>query len=165
MRERLAEFGERPQFCHELTGFTQDAEGVTARVVGPRGEETVRARFLVGTDGGRSFVRHALGIGFPGKTLGVRAVVADVIVDGVSRDVWHRFSEGSMEKQISLCPLAGTDMFQLQGPIPLEGDVDLSPEGLTALIATRTARTDIVVRSVPWASAFHMNARLAVATG
>ena len=66
-----------------------------------------------------------------------------------------------MEKQISLCPLAGTDMFQLQGPIPLEGDVDLSPEGLTTLIATRTARTDIVVRSVSWASAFYMNARLA----
>ena len=161
LRERLSELGERPQFCHELTGFEQDADGVTARVVGPRGEETVRARFLVGTDGGHSFVRHALGIGFPGKTLGVRAVVADVIVDGVSRDVWHRFSEGSMEKQISLCPLAGTDMFQLQGPIPLEGDVDLSPQGLTALIATRTARTDIVVRSVSWASAFHMNARLA----
>jgi hypothetical protein len=31
-------------------------------------------RWLIGADGGRSFVRHALDIGFPGKTLGVRAV-------------------------------------------------------------------------------------------
>jgi 2-polyprenyl-6-methoxyphenol hydroxylase-like FAD-dependent oxidoreductase len=31
-------------------------------------------RWLIGADGCRSFVRHALDIGFPGKTLGVRAV-------------------------------------------------------------------------------------------
>jgi 2-polyprenyl-6-methoxyphenol hydroxylase-like FAD-dependent oxidoreductase len=161
MRERLAELGHWPEFGCELKGFEQDAEGVTARIVGPSGEERVRARYLVGTDGGRSFVRYALGIEFPGKTLGVRAVVADVTVEGLGRDVWHRFSEGSMEKQMSLCPLPGADMFQLQAPIPLEGDVDLSAEGLTAMIAGRTGHTDIVVRSVSWASAFNMNARIA----
>src|SRR5271167_4003598 len=104
MRERLVELGRRPEFGCELNGFDQDAEGVTARIVGPSGEVTVRARYLIGTDGGRSFVRDALGIEFPGKTLGVRAVVADVTLEGLGRDAWHRFSEGSMEKQMSLCP-------------------------------------------------------------
>jgi hypothetical protein len=66
-----------------------------------------------------------------------------------------------MERQISLCPLAGTPMFQLQGPIPLEGDIDLSAQGLTALVAQRTARSDIAIESVSWASAFTMHARLA----
>ena len=126
LRERLTELGHRAEFGCELTGFEQDGEGVTATVVSVKGEETIRVRYLVGTDGGRSFVRHALKIGFPGETLGVRAVVADVMVTGVSRNAWRRFNEGSMEKQISLCPLAGTEMFQLQGPIPLQGDIDLS---------------------------------------
>jgi hypothetical protein len=87
--------------------------------------------------------------------------VADVMATGVGREVWHRFNEGLMEKQISLCPLAGTAMFQMQGPIPLEGDIDLSARGLTALIAERTGRSDITIQSVSWASAFNMHARLA----
>jgi 2-polyprenyl-6-methoxyphenol hydroxylase-like FAD-dependent oxidoreductase len=81
----------------------------------------VKASYLVGADGGRSFVRRTLGIEFPGKTLGVRAVVADVVVTGVGRDAWHRFNSGSMETQIALCPLHGTEMFSLQAPIP--GDI------------------------------------------
>ncbi|MBP1859612.1 FAD-dependent oxidoreductase [Rhizobium herbae] len=161
MRERLAELGHRPEFGFELTGFEQDKSGVTARIAGKAGEEAIRVRYLVGADGGRSFVRHALDIGFPGKTLGARAIVADVMLTGLGRDVWHRFSEGSMERQMALCPLAGTGMFQLQAPIPLEGDVDLSAEGLTVMVAERTGRDDILIRSVSWASAFNMNARLA----
>jgi 2-polyprenyl-6-methoxyphenol hydroxylase-like FAD-dependent oxidoreductase len=161
LRERLTELGHRPEFGCELTGLQQDAEGVTVAIAGVKGEEAVAVRYLVGTDGGRSFVRHALQIGFPGKTLGVRAVVADVTATGVSRNAWHRFNEGSPDGQISLCPLAGTEMFQLQGPIPLEGDVDLSAAGLSALVAQRTGRLDITIRSVSWASAFKMNARLA----
>ena len=161
MRERLAELGSGPEFGVELTGFEQDPEGVTAELVGPAGVESVRARYLVGTDGARSFVRHRLDIGFPGKTLGLRAVVADVLCTGVGRDAWHRFNEGSMENQLSLCPLPGTDLFQLQAPIPLEGDIDLSATGLTAMIAHRTRHKEIAVHSVAWASAFNMNARLA----
>jgi 2-polyprenyl-6-methoxyphenol hydroxylase-like FAD-dependent oxidoreductase len=161
MRERLVELGHRPAFGCELTGFEQDADGVTARVAGGSGEETIRVRWLVGADGGRSFVRHTLGVGFPGKTLGVRAIVADVMLTGLTREVWHRFAEGDMERQIALCPLAGTEMFQIQGPLPQEGEADLSAEGLTALVAARTGRDDIVVHSVSWASAFHMNSRLA----
>jgi hypothetical protein len=52
-------------------------------------------------------------------------------------------------------------MFQLQAPIPLEGDFDLSAEWLTRMVAERTGRDDIQIRSVSWASAFNMNARLA----
>lgn len=161
MRERLAELGAAPEFGTELVGFEQDADGVMARLATKAGAETIRVRWLVGTDGGRSVVRHALGIDFPGKTLGVRAIVADVTLSGLSRDVWHRFGEGDMQRQISACPLAGTQLFQLQGPIPLHGDVDLSPAGLTALLAERTGRDDIAVQAVSWASAFTMNARLA----
>lgn len=161
MRERLVELGHQVQYGCELVGFDQDEDGVVARVIGQEGEQVIRARFLVGADGGRSFVRNALGVGFPGKTLGVRAVVADVFLMGLDRDVWHRFNEGSMEAQLSLCPLVGTGMFQLQAPVALEGDIDLSAEGLAALVHTRTGRADIDIESVSWASAYNMNARLA----
>jgi 2-polyprenyl-6-methoxyphenol hydroxylase-like FAD-dependent oxidoreductase len=161
MRERLAELGARVEYGCELVGFDQDEDDVTARIATNAGVETLHARYLVGADGGRSFVRGTLGVGFPGRTLGVRAIVADVILTGIERDAWHRFNEGSMERQLSLCPLAGTDLFQIQAPIPLEGDVDLSPTGLGAMVAERTGRDNLQVQSVSWASAYSMNARLA----
>ncbi len=161
MRARLAECAGRPEFGCELTGFEQDETGVTAYLAGGRGQETLRARYLIGTDGGRSMVRHALNIDFPGKTLGVRAVVADVVLHGIDRGAWHRFNDGAMDKQLALCPLAGTALFQLQAPVPLEGEIDLSAQALNALVAQRTGRDDIVIASVSWASAFNMHARLA----
>ena len=165
MRERLIELGHRVEFACELAGLEQDEHGVTVRLARKAGQqssqEAIRVRYLIGADGGRSFVRHALGIGFPGKTLGVRAVVADIALTGLGRDAWHRFHDGSMERQMALCPLAGTELFQLQAPIPLDGDVDLSAEGLFAMVAERTGRDDIRVHSVHWASAYNMNARLA----
>ena len=161
MRERLAELGHAPVFGCELLGFEDDGGGVTARLAGRQGETMLRARWLVGADGGRSLVRHALDIGFPGKTLGVRAVVADVMLTGLERDFWHRFGGDDLSRQIMLCPLAGTDMFQLQGPIPASGEIDLSVPGLNTLVAERTGSNAIRIDSVAWASAYTMHARLA----
>ncbi|HYG44463.1 MAG TPA: FAD-dependent monooxygenase, partial [Bordetella sp.] len=161
MRGRLSELGHRAEFGRELLGFEQDSSGVTVRVAGPAGEETVQARYLVGADGGRSSVRKALGVDFPGKTLGVRAIVADVVLAGLERDAWHQFNYGDMQRMAAICPLAGTDLFQIQAPIPQDAQADLSPEGLTALVTERTGRADIRVRSVSWASDYQMSARLA----
>lgn len=161
MRERLLELGHRPEFGCELVGFEQDDEGVSVQLASAAGTQSVRARWLVGADGGRSFVRHTLEIGFPGKTLGARALVADVQLSGLTRDCWHRFGEGDLLRQVAVCPLAGTELFQIQAPIALQAQVDLSAQGLTAFIAKRTGRDDIQVHAVSWASAYSMNARLA----
>jgi len=161
MRDRLVELGHHPQFGCELVGFTQDEQGVTVRLTGEAGDETIRVRYLVGADGGRSFVRHALDIGFPGQTLPARAIVADVVLSGLDRAVWHRFNDGSRGREVMLCPLAGTELFQLQAPIPLEGEFGVSAGALSAFIAVRTGRSDIRVDAVSWASTYNMNARLA----
>ncbi len=161
LRERLLELGHRPHYDCELLGFEQDQDGVTAHLRSDTGRQTLKVRWLIGADGGRSLVRHALAVDFPGKTLGVRAVVADVMLTGLTRDAWHRFGDGDMRQQISFCPLAGTEMFQIQGPIPLDGEIDLSAAGLTSLAAARTGRDDICIHSVSWSSAYVMNARLA----
>ena len=61
----------RTQLRHEveLLGFTQDAEGVTALLKDLRSgrEETLRADYLVGCDGGGSTVREAVGIPMHGS--------------------------------------------------------------------------------------------------
>lgn len=57
------EAGAEIRYGHEVTGLSQDAEGVTVDLAdGAR----LRARWLVGCDGGRSTVRKQLGVGFPG---------------------------------------------------------------------------------------------------
>lgn len=161
LRERLLELGHAVEFGHALVGFEQAADGIAIRVSTPAGEQAFYTQYLIGADGGRSFVRHALGIGFPGKTLGVRAVVADIALQGLPRDAWHNFNEGDMARRISLCPLMGTELFQLQAPVPLEGEVDLSVAGLDAMLRERTGRNELSVEGVRWASAYQMNARLA----
>lgn len=153
MRERLAELGHKVEFARVLISFEQSDGGVNARLEMPGGEELIQARYLIGADGGRSFVRGAL--------LGVRAIVADVRLNGLGRDAWHQFNDGDMKRLLAICPLAGTDLFQVQAPIPLEGEPDLSAEGLERMIAERTGRSDIELCSVSWASAYAMNARLA----
>lgn len=50
----------------EVVALDQDETGATATVAGPRGQDRVRAGFVVGCDGGRSAVRRLAGIAFPG---------------------------------------------------------------------------------------------------
>src|SRR6201996_709481 len=47
----------------EVTGFHQDATGVDVEL---SDGESLRARYLVGCDGGRSLIRRAAGVAFPG---------------------------------------------------------------------------------------------------
>ncbi|KJV27439.1 FAD-dependent oxidoreductase [Luteibacter yeojuensis] len=161
LRDRLVELGGRVDFGCELLGFEQGDEAITVRVAGPASEETVIVRYLVAADGGRSSIRRALGIGFPGKELGTRAIVADVTLHGLDREAWHRFSDGDMSRQLAVCPLAGTALFQIQAPVPLDSEPDLSVEGLQAFVRDRSGRADITVTAVAWASAYTMSARLA----
>ena len=63
----------------KLAGFAQDADGVTAEVENVDSGErtTIRARYLVGCDGGASTVREGLGIAMSGK--GVLTYTTNVI--------------------------------------------------------------------------------------
>ena len=61
-----------------MTGFEQDDDGVTVTLAN---RQTVRTRYLVGSDGGRSPVREALGISFEGKTDANRWIVVDIADD------------------------------------------------------------------------------------
>jgi len=60
-------------FGSEIVGLRQDSESVQATVRNGDGKErTVSAKYLVGCDGGSSFVRKALGIGYTGQPQAAR---------------------------------------------------------------------------------------------
>ena len=59
----------------EVTGFAQDEDGVDVEVSDGR---SLRTEYLVGCDGGRSLVRKAAGIDFPGWDPTTSALIAEV---------------------------------------------------------------------------------------
>ena len=69
----------------QLTSFTDDGDGVTARIATPEGERTIRARYLVGADGARSPVREASSIVFDDLDFEEPWLVVDVLVDDYSK--------------------------------------------------------------------------------
>ncbi|MGY4952183.1 FAD-dependent monooxygenase [Streptomyces nigrescens] len=157
---RLQELGGRVLLGTELTAFTQDSDGVTARLRGADGvEHSVRAAYLVAADGGRSTVRRALGIGMSGPSLPAgAAVLADVRVDGLDRDHWHRWNlQGA--GFVALLPLAGTNHFQTF--IVAGGATDTSPEAVRALLAAHTHLAAEQIREVLWSSLYRPKAGMA----
>ncbi|MFF0945057.1 rifampin monooxygenase [Kocuria sp. CPCC 205300] len=78
LAERAVELGTEIRRGCELVGLEQDDQGVTARLAdGTR----LRARYLVGCDGGRSTVRHLLGVGFPGEPAQAEWLLGEMAVD------------------------------------------------------------------------------------
>jgi len=66
----------------EVTGVIQDDDGVEITVQAPDGStETHTGRYLVGADGGRSVVRKALDIDFPGCTWEERFIIVSTYYD------------------------------------------------------------------------------------
>ncbi|WP_329254182.1 FAD-dependent monooxygenase [Streptomyces sp. NBC_01478] len=160
LRERLAEFGTTVELGTEVTGFEQDADGVTAVLADG---ERIRAGYLVGCDGGRSRVRRAMGVRFDGTTEEAQSmVVGDVEAEGIGRDVWHQWftSDGS---GVALCPMPGTNSFQFQASPELDASGEPLPPSLESFqrIFDRHARVPGITLTDPtWLSVWRVNVRM-----
>ncbi|MEU6644253.1 rifampin monooxygenase [Saccharomonospora sp. NPDC046836] len=75
LAEHAVEVGAEIRRGCELVGLSQDDDGVTVEV---RGGTQLRARYLVGCDGGRSTVRKLLGVGFPGEPTRVETLLGEM---------------------------------------------------------------------------------------
>ena len=73
----IAELPVRIHYGREVTGFAQDDNGVDVDL---SDGESLRARYLVGCDGGRSLIRKAAGIEFPGWDATKSNLIAEVEV-------------------------------------------------------------------------------------
>ncbi|MFD8737739.1 FAD-dependent monooxygenase [Streptomyces sp. NPDC059618] len=169
LHERLTGLGGRVAFGHEVTGLDQDEDGVSVRFTSGGGTGTVRARYVVAADGGRSAVRRALGIGMTGAGEDGSGVVdpdpilvGDVRIEGLDRDHWHLFPpRGDGEGFMAVCPLAGTEHFQVVAGFPAGTAVDASPDGVRGAVAARSHLGADAVTEVRWVSAFRPRAALA----
>jgi len=99
----------------EVTGFTQDDAGVDIELTSGR---SLRAQYLVGCDGGRSLIRKAAGIDFPGSDPTTSNLIAEVEMTetpelGIHRSALGIHSFGRMEYEIR----DGQVVYKDEGPI------------------------------------------------
>jgi hypothetical protein len=160
LRALLERSGGQVELATELVGIEQDESTVTATLRRDDGEERVRCRYLVGADGGRSFVRKSLQVPFEGETWkDERMYVGDVRVRGLDRDAWHSWPNHP-GGWLALCPLPSTDTFQLQAQVPPGDQPEPSMELFQKLVAERASGMDIRLTDAPWLSLYRANVRM-----
>jgi 2-polyprenyl-6-methoxyphenol hydroxylase-like FAD-dependent oxidoreductase len=98
----IAELGVRIYYGSEVKGFAQDDAGVDVELADGR---SLRARYLVGCDGGRSVIRKAAGIEFPGWDPSKSNLIAEAEVTeepelGIRRDAVGIHGIGRLEYEI-----------------------------------------------------------------
>jgi 2-polyprenyl-6-methoxyphenol hydroxylase-like FAD-dependent oxidoreductase len=87
LRKRTEEVGAQVRAGCELVGFSQDPDGVTARVrdIDSGAESSLRCSYLVGADGAHSKVRDVLGIPLDG-----RGIFSNSITIYFRADLWRQ---------------------------------------------------------------------------
>jgi 2-polyprenyl-6-methoxyphenol hydroxylase-like FAD-dependent oxidoreductase len=98
----IAELPVRIYYGSEVTGFVQDDTGVDVEMADG---SSLRAQYLVGCDGGRSVIRKAAGIEFPGWDATRSNLIAEVEMTeepelGIRRDDKGIHSLGRLEYEI-----------------------------------------------------------------
>jgi 2-polyprenyl-6-methoxyphenol hydroxylase-like FAD-dependent oxidoreductase len=124
LAEHLASLGGVVERGTELTGFSQDDDGVTATVSRQGAEATLRASYLVGCDGAHSVVRKGLGLDFSGDAFAEEYMLADVEV-GWSLPPAHairatRQTNGGGEDLLVCIPLPGRGRYRMSMVAPDE---------------------------------------------
>ncbi|MFI5761014.1 FAD-dependent monooxygenase [Streptomyces sp. NPDC051563] len=161
LRDRLAGLGVRVEYGSRLAGITQDADGVRALL---EDGSVIRSGYLAGCDGGRSTTRKLLSIPFEGSGEEEPAmVIGDVGAPGLSREFWHQWfsSDGG---GIMLCPMPGTDAFQLQAAPETDERGEMLPPSLESFqrLFDRHARMPGIRLTEPtWLSSWRVNVRMA----
>ncbi|MFJ6580786.1 FAD-dependent oxidoreductase [Streptomyces sp. NPDC091368] len=163
LERRAAAAGATSRHGTELTGLHQDADGVTARLTDPDGTpRTLRARYLVGTDGVRSSVRTALGLPFPGRSVIRSIVLADVRLTEEPADSFS--VNGTGDTFAFLAPF-GDGWYRVMGWTRTRQVADTEPVDLDEVraIARRALGTDHGMHDPRWISRFHSDERQAPA--
>jgi 2-polyprenyl-6-methoxyphenol hydroxylase-like FAD-dependent oxidoreductase len=156
LRTKLLEHGVRVELRSELVGLEQDENGVTARL---STGETSQFDYLVGADGGASFVRKAIGVAFPGTTdESFRMLLGDVSAPDLDRGSGHWFAAADNPMAgVVMTPLPGTGYFQFGTQLG-EGD-DASLETLQAMLDRFSA--GVRLTGLGWSTVWRPNVRLA----
>jgi 2-polyprenyl-6-methoxyphenol hydroxylase-like FAD-dependent oxidoreductase len=169
LADRAAQYDLDMRWGHALSGFDQDVDGVTIQVTGPDGGYQLRAKYLVGADGGTSMTRKLAGIDFPGMSsydlvarLGFDVLPPDEWIDPVSGGLdipgfgrvpplrFHRAEQGVFAYG-ALGSRAAVIIFELDRSAreePRDDNVDDTPVSLAELEASakRVLGADVPLR-------------------
>lgn len=131
LTEHLRLLGGHVERGTQLTAFTQDDDGVTATLTSDDGEETVRARYLIGCDGAHSIVRKTLGLTFEGGAFTEQYMLGDVEVDwslprGYAIRATHQ-TDGKVDDALICIPLPGRHRYRMSMLVP--DDLASAPAG------------------------------------
>jgi 2-polyprenyl-6-methoxyphenol hydroxylase-like FAD-dependent oxidoreductase len=143
----------------EVTGFAQDDSGVDIALSDGR---SLRAQYLVGCDGGRSLIRKAAGIAFPGSDPTTSNLIAEAELAeappewGIHRDALGIHSLGRVEYEIR----DGKVVYADRGPVGIlvtERQVGATGEPTLADLSEALIAvygTDYGIHSPTWISRF-----------
>ncbi|MGW0943762.1 FAD-dependent monooxygenase [Streptomyces sp. NPDC002623] len=126
LEEYVAGFGTFIERGTELLSFTQDDDGVTARLRTASGaEEEFRTGYLIGCDGAHSTVRKGLGLSYEGAAFAEEYMLGDVEADwdmphGYGLRSLHRTADGATDDVLVCIPLPGTGRYRMSMLVPPE---------------------------------------------
>ncbi len=145
----------------ELESLTQDDEGVMACVRSSDGEsQIIEGKYLVGCDGPKSPVRHALGLSFEGSTFERLFYVADVQIDwAYSHDALHVCL--ARNGVVAFFPMRGEKRWRIVGAFP-EGHEKDEGEIIYEEIEQRIkeeAELELDISHVNWFSVYKVHTR------
>ena len=144
----------------ELIHFTDEENGITARMRGPDGQEyDCEANYIGGCDGARSTVRETIGTGFPGGTYRQIFYVADVEADGpaLNGELHADLDEADF---LGVFPLAGRGRARLIGTVRDERADRADTLTFEDVSDRAINHLKVQVKKVNWFSTYHVHHRV-----
>jgi len=152
--------GKTVRWQTKLVRFSQTDEKVTAHVEAADGiSQQIETKYLVGCDGPKSLVRHALELEFGGSTFERIFYVADAQIDWMPHDSLQVCL--SKDSLLVFFPLKGENRYRIVGTFPEEFSKD-EGEVLYAEIEQRIqseAQFELHVHHVEWFSTYKVHSR------
>ncbi|MEU0534674.1 FAD-dependent monooxygenase [Amycolatopsis tolypomycina] len=159
LEEHAIDLGAEVRRGAAVVDFEQDDQGVTVELADG---ERLRARYLVGCDGGRSAVRKLSGVGFPGEPSRTETLMGEMAATAPPAEIAAKVAEvGEIHRPFWLRPF-GEGVYSVVVPAAGVGDRATPPtlddfrQQLRAV-----AGTDFGVHSPRWLSRFGDATRLA----
>ncbi|MEU6270712.1 rifampin monooxygenase [Saccharopolyspora shandongensis] len=160
LAEHAIEVGTEIRRGCELAGLSQDDDGVTAELADGT---QLRARYLVGCDGGRSTVRKLLGVAFPGEPSTTDMLLGEMEVTAPPETVAEVVAEIRKTNRLVGAGPAGDGFYRVVVPAAAVAEDRSVPPAFEELRQQLRAfvGTDFGAHSPRWLSRFGNATRLA----